>query len=57
MFKAQEDRNTCVFRGRHRKGQDIGTLHEGSLQKKAISEYVGDTLCFTLLREGSLKKM
>ena len=55
MFKAQEDRNTCVFRRLRRKGQDLGTLHEGSLQK-AMSEHVRDT-CFFTLHEGSLQKL
>ena len=57
MFEAQEGRNTCVFRRGRRKGQDLGTLNEGSLQK-VISKYPGtwyvrDTFCFTLVHEGS----
>ena len=56
MFKAQEGRNTCVFRRGRRKGQHLGTLHEGSLQK-VISEHVRDrdTFLFTLLHGGSLQ--
>ena len=50
MFKAQEGRNTCVFRRLRRKGQDLGTLHEGNLQK-AISEYVRDTVFFYVARK------
>ena len=35
--------------------EDLGTLHEGSLQM-VISEYVRDTFCFTLLHEGRILK-
>ena len=56
MFKAREGRNTCVFRRRRRKGQDLETLREGSLQK-VISEYVSDTFCFHIVARRELTKI
>ena len=55
MVKVQEGRNTCVFQRLRRKLHDLGTLHDGNLQK-VISEYVSDTFVFTL-HEVSLQKL
>ena len=57
MFKAQEGRNTCVFRRWRRKGQDLGTLHEGSLQKKVKSEYICEKYIFFYVARRELTKV